>query len=156
MITMKREIPFISVSKRCNVLMKAPYRIMLSTIKLGILNGKLMRLLSGLAILLIPCILFAGDLLAKNIVINEFDLNPAGKDAGNEWVVLYNSDETYIDISSWILETTHGEKVTIRIPQGTVMPPKGYWTYIYEKQWLDNNDETVSYTHLTLPTICSV
>ncbi len=140
---MKREIPFISVSKRCNVLMRAPWKIMLSTIKFGILDGKLMRLLSGLVILLISCILFASTLLAKNIMINEFDLSPAGKDAGNEWVVLYNPDKAYVDISSWTLETTHGEKVTVRMPQGTVIPPKGYWTYIYEKQWLDNKDEMI-------------
>ena len=102
-----------------------------------------MRLLSGLVILLIPCILFVGAALAGNIVINEFDLNPAGKDAGNEWVVLYNPTEVEVDISNWTLETTHGEKVTVRISQGTVISPKGYWTYIYEKQWLDNKDEMI-------------
>ncbi len=102
-----------------------------------------MRLLSGLLILLVQYIIFAGTLLAGNIVINEFDLNPAGKDAGREWVVLYNLSEVEVDISSWTLETTHGRTVTVRIPQGTIISPKGYWTYTHSKQWLDNEDELI-------------
>jgi len=103
----------------------------------------MMRLLSGLVVLLVQYVVFAGIVLAGNIVINEFDLNPAGKDAGNEWVVLYNPSEVEVDISSWTFETTHGRTVTVRIPQGTTMPPKGYWTYIHSKQWLDNEDELI-------------
>ena len=101
------------------------------------------RLLSGLVILSVPCILLAGAALDENIVINEFDLNPAGKDAGNEWVVLYNPTEVEVDIGNWTLETTQGEKVTVIISQDTTISPKGYWTYIYEKQWLDNKDELI-------------
>lgn len=103
----------------------------------------MMRLLSGLVVLLVQYLVFTGAVLAGNVVINEFDLNPAGKDAGNEWVVLYNSSEVEVHISSWTLETTHGETVTVRIPQGTIMPPKGYWTYIHSRQWLDNEDESI-------------
>ena len=102
-----------------------------------------MRLLSGLVVLLVEYIVFTGAVLAGNIVVNEFDLNPAGKDSGNEWVVLYNPSEVEVDISSWALETTHGKTVTVRIPQGTIMPPKGYWTYIHSRQWLDNEDELI-------------
>jgi len=96
-----------------------------------------------LVFLLVQYIVFTGAVLAGNIVINEFDLNPAGKDTGNEWIVLYNPSEVEIDMSRWTLETTHGRKVTVRIPQGTIIPPKGYWTYIHLKQWLDNEDELI-------------
>jgi len=102
-----------------------------------------MRLFSGLVVLLVQYFVFTGTVLAGNIVINEFDLNPAGKDAANEWVVLYNPTEVEVDISSWALETTHGETVTVKIPRGTIMPPKGYWTYIHSRQWLDNEDELI-------------
>jgi len=102
-----------------------------------------MRLLSGLVALLVQYVVFADIVLAGNIVINEFDLNPAGKDTGKEWVVLYNPSEVEVDISSWTFETTHGRTVTVRIPQGTIMPPKGHWTYIHSKQWLDNEDELI-------------
>jgi hypothetical protein len=102
-----------------------------------------MILLSGLGVLLVQYIAFTGAALAGSTVINGFDLNPVGKDAGNEWIVLYNSSEVELDISSWVLETTHGETVTVRIPQGTIMPSKGYWTYIHSRQWLDNEDESI-------------
>lgn len=95
-----------------------------------------------LIVLLVQYIVFTSA-ASGNIVINEFDLNPAGKDAGNEWIVLYNLSEVEIDISGWTLETTHGRIVTVMIPQGTVMPPKGYWTYIHFRQWLDNEDELI-------------
>ena len=102
-----------------------------------------MRLLSGLVVLLVQYIVFTSAVLAGNIVINEFDLNPAGKDAGNEWIVLYNPSEAEIGMSGWTLETTHGKRVTVRIPRDIIMPPKGYWTYIHPKQWLDNEDELI-------------
>ena len=85
---MKRERPFVSVLGNRNVPMRAPGKIILSTIEFSILDGNLRRLLSGLVVLLIQYIVFTGAVSAGDIVINEFDLNPAGKDAGSEWVVL--------------------------------------------------------------------
>ena len=64
-----------------------------------------MRLLSGLVVLSVQYFVFTGAVLAENIVINEFDLNPAGKDTGNEWVVLYNPSEVEVDITQ-IPQTT--------------------------------------------------
>ena len=139
----KRKRPFVSVLGNHNVPMKAPWKIILSTIEFGIPDGKLMGLLSGLVVLLVQYIVFTGALLAGDIVINEFDLNPAGKDTANEWVVLYNPSEVEADIGSWALETTHGKTVTVRIPQGTIIPPGGYWTYVHPRQWLDNEGELI-------------
>ena len=96
-----------------------------------------------LAVLLVQYIVFTGAVLAGDILINEFDLNPAGKDTGNEWIVLYNPSEIEVDMSRWTLETAHGRKVTVRIPQDTIIPPRDYWTYIHPKQWLDNDDELI-------------
>ena len=96
-----------------------------------------------LVVLLVQYIVFTGAVLAGNIVINEFDLNPAGKDAGNEWIVLYNPPEVEIDVSGWTFETTHGRRVIVRIPQGTIIPPGEYWTYVHPKQWLDNENELI-------------
>ncbi len=96
-----------------------------------------------LVISLVQYFVFTGAVLAGNIVINEFDLNPAGKDTGNEWIVLYNPSEVEIDMSSWTLETTHGRTAIVGIPQGTIIPPEGYWTYVHPKQWLDNQDELI-------------
>lgn len=101
------------------------------------------RMVLVILLLLVQYPILTGAVLAGNIVINEFDQNPAGKDTGNEWIVLYNLSEVEIDISSWTLETTHGKRVIVRIPQDITIPPKGYWTYIHPKQWLDNQDELI-------------
>jgi hypothetical protein len=77
------------------------------------------------------------------IVINEVELNPAGADAGNEWVELYNPTASEVDLSDWTLTTTHGITVTVIIPEGTRISPNGYYVVSYETQWLDNEDESV-------------
>ena len=82
----------------------------------------------------------------EHIVINEVESNPPGNDNyGNveEWVELYNPTTSSTDISNWKLSTTHGETVTITIPQGTTIPANGYYVYGRGSQWLDNDDESV-------------
>jgi len=84
-----------------------------------------------------------GGQVADHVVINEFELNPSGRDEGNEWVELYNPTDSDIDIGGWTLSTTHGKTVTLSIPQGVVIDPYGYKVYGYSGQWLDNEDESI-------------
>lgn len=83
------------------------------------------------------------EAVALRVVINEMEQNPLGTDAGYEWVELYNPTDQPLDIGGWTLSTTHGVTVTLRIPDGTIIDPGGYLVYSYEKQWLDNEDESV-------------
>ena len=79
-----------------------------------------------------------------NVVINAFDPNPNGRDAGKEWVMLYNPTNSSVNVSGWMLSSTHySGGVNISIPQGTIIPPKCYWTYIHSKGWLHNNGESI-------------
>jgi len=75
------------------------------------------------------------------LVINEVEQNPPGKDAGNEWVELYNPTPASIVLTGWTLSTRHGRTVTIRLSGS--MDPYGYRVIGYWKQWLDNEDEQV-------------
>jgi len=77
------------------------------------------------------------------VVINEFEQNPPGADAGNEWVELYNPTASSIHIGGWKLESTHGTIESYNISSGSVISPDGYWTVTFPKQWLDNEDESV-------------
>jgi len=82
----------------------------------------------------------------EHIVINEFESNPPGNDKSlsvEEWVELYNPTSNSVDISNWKLITTHGETVTITIPQETVIEPYGYYVYSRGQEWLDNEDESI-------------
>jgi len=81
-----------------------------------------------------------------HVVINEFELNPPGNDNYlnvEEWVELYNPTSEDMEINGWTLSTTHGETVTVSIPQGTVIDANSYYTYSRGSQWLDNDDESV-------------
>ena len=67
--------------------------------------------------------------------INEFELNPEGDDSGNEWVELYHWDE--IDLTGYKLVNNDGGEIEL---SGSF---KGYYVYVFSKQWLDNKDEKI-------------
>jgi len=82
----------------------------------------------------------------NSVVINEVELNPPGNDNSldvEEWVELYNPMSKSVDISGWMLSTTHGETVSVSIPQGTVIGADSYYVYGRGAQWLDNDDESI-------------
>jgi len=80
---------------------------------------------------------------AEHVVINEFELNPPGEDAGNEWVELYNPMAATISIGGWVLQTTAGETVTVRLPDGVMLTAHGYYLVTNPAQWLDNENESI-------------
>jgi hypothetical protein len=68
---------------------------------------------------------------AREVEISEIMPNPAGADAGNEWVELFNAAFVSVDLGGWLLgdsTTTGGNgggKVHI-IETGTTIAPQGY------------------------------
>ena len=80
---------------------------------------------------------------AEHVVINEFELNPPGEDAGNEWVELYNPMTATTSIGGWDLQTTAGETVTVRLPDGVMLTSHGYYLVTNPAQWLDNENESI-------------
>lgn len=59
-------------------------------------------ILCAVIIFLAP--LFASTQTASSVLINELLYDPAGTDSGNEWVELYNSGDTEINLKGWKLE----------------------------------------------------
>jgi hypothetical protein len=74
-------------------------------------------------------------------VINEYEQNPFGRDSGNEWIEIYNPEDTAISLSGWSLRTAHG---IIRIDDigDTIILPRCYAIYRYNGQALDNGDSS--------------
>lgn len=72
---------------------------------------------------------------ASAIRINEVELNPAENDAGNEWMELYDKGEFILD--GYKIANNDGEEIEL---SGTF---KGYYIYVFQKQWLDNSDEKI-------------
>ncbi len=73
------------------------------------------------------------------VVINEYELNPAGEDAGREWVELYNPTTQAVDLTGWTIETRHGVQGLGRL--GGVMMPRERLVYHFPEQALDNIGE---------------
>lgn len=77
------------------------------------------------------------------IVVAEAESNPAGPDAGNEWIKLYNPSEMPVDVSGWIIKSTHGRVESHTVQEGTVIAPCQHITILFSSQFLDNEDESV-------------
>ena len=75
------------------------------------------------------------------IRIVQVESNPAGTDAGNEWIVLFNTHNTLVDLSSWIIRSTHGSTNTYTL-SGTIAACSER-QITFPGQFLDNEDETV-------------
>ncbi len=73
------------------------------------------------------------------VVINEYELNPAGEDAGREWVELYNPTSSAVDLTGWTLKTRHGVQGLGSL--GGVMMPRTRMVYQFPGQALDNIGE---------------
>ena len=69
------------------------------------------------------------------IRINEVEMNPAGKDYGNEWIELYSKEE--VNLEGYKLVNNDGGELNL---EGNF---SGYFIYIFSRQWLDNFDEKV-------------
>ncbi len=78
-------------------------------------------------------ILISGEVFALRI--NEFESNPAGKDAGFEWIELYS--ENLVDLEGYFLQNGDGGTYNL---SGTF---SGYLTIIFPGAWLDNSNESV-------------
>ena len=81
--------------------------------------------------------------IVDHVVINEFELNPPGEDAGNEWAELYNPTAATVNIGGWTLQTTAGETVMMTLPEGTLLGPAVHYLVTYPTQWLDNENESI-------------
>ncbi len=73
------------------------------------------------------------------VVINEYELNPAGDDAGREWVELYNPTSEAVDLTGWTIETRHGVQGLGALCG--VMMPRTRTVYQFPEQALDNIGE---------------
>lgn len=77
------------------------------------------------------------------VLLNEVEANPAGTDAGNEWVELHNPGTFDVDLGGWMLESTHGVIERWVLPAGTVVARGGHVQVVLPGQFLDNEDEAV-------------
>jgi len=74
-------------------------------------------------------------------LINEYEQNPPGMDAGAEWVELYNPSDQPIDLSGWSIETSHGDQRLEGLGE-IFMMPRSRLVLVFKTQTLDNGGES--------------
>jgi len=62
----------------------------------------------------------------SGVFINEILPNPQGADGTEEWIELYNSNGSDVDLSGWQLQDTVGTITTYTIPAGTKISAGGF------------------------------
>ena len=93
----------------------------------------------------LPLLLLLIFFLPKNtfadtgIVINE--ITPTSS-VGNDWVELYNSQDTDIDISNWILDDEGTSSDMLKIPQNTIMSTKSFKLFFVSNR-LNKDGDTI-------------
>ncbi len=72
---------------------------------------------------------------SADVVINEMEVNPP--EGGSHFAELYNSGNESVDISGWTVTITDGGWVGKMqpVPQGTIIPPKGFYVVTGSPQW---------------------
>jgi len=84
------------------------------------------------------------------VYVNEVEANPAGVDAGNEWIEVYNPSTFDLDLTGWFVESTHGVANRLELPEGSWVPRMGYRSFTFPTQFLDNTNESVRLLDPTL------
>ncbi|MFK7929460.1 MAG: lamin tail domain-containing protein [Myxococcota bacterium] len=80
-----------------------------------------------MARLVVMLALVCPGLAHADVVINEFLPNPAGADAGSEYVELLNTGSESVDLEGWTLEAgTSSFSVKATLPAGTRLAPGAY------------------------------
>jgi len=76
---------------------------------------------------------------SPQILINEFESNPAGTDSGNEWVELYNPNSVAVNLNGWNLTNNGSNKYSLT----QTINPYSYLVIQFSSQWLVNSNEFV-------------
>jgi hypothetical protein len=74
------------------------------------------------------------------LVVNEFELNPPGRDNDSQWIELYNPTNSKIVLTNWKLMNSDGDEHWL--PDKEVRR-NGYFRILLNGSWLDNVDEKV-------------
>ena len=99
-------------------------------------------ILAGLLLFTSSVTIFSNNAYSEsNIVILEVEPNPAGTDAGNEWVRLFNPSSNSINLSGWQISSTHGNTNTHNL-SGNIGACDDI-KIIFPSQFIDNEAESL-------------
>lgn len=80
------------------------------------------------------------------VIVSEVEANPAGADAGHEWIELANLGFGPVDLSGWTVRALHGAPHERTLANGTTIDGSGHLVVTFPAQFLDNAAEVVTLT----------
>lgn len=81
----------------------------------------------------------ANPVTLTHIVINEFELNPPGRDNNLEWIELYNPTQDEINLGGWTITTRY--RRTYTFPPDTFIGPNEYLVVTFRGLFFNNRYE---------------
>lgn len=92
------------------------------------------------------CLSAFNSTVYAEVVLNEYLPNPSGGSPENgEWIEIFNSDGSEVDLSGWRVDDSEGDSNPYTIPAGTKIQPSGF--LVFEKSTtgisLDNSGDSV-------------
>jgi hypothetical protein len=64
--------------------------------------------------------------VSRAVIVNEVMVDPYGEDAGQEWIELYNTTNSPIDVTGWTIRDCATQILPFAVG-GVTIPPKGYF-----------------------------
>ena len=86
------------------------------------------------------CILFFISIVSADVKINEFETNPTGADAGNEWVELYNNGTNDVNLDGWTVMDKTNQVVNL---SGNISA-KSYYVFNWTNGTLNNTNQNLT------------
>ena len=81
---------------------------------------------------------------AARVVINEVELNPAGRDAGNEWVELFNTGDVEVNLAGWSLTYTYrAPGLIVLSEEALTLGPGEFFVFTYPTLMLRNAERSI-------------
>lgn len=73
-----------------------------------------------------------------SVVVNEVELDYLENDVEVQWVELYNDGPAEIDVSGWAIISRDDQSRKESVPDGTVIPPGGFYQLSFSEKWINN------------------
>lgn len=82
--------------------------------------------------------------VVADVVINEAELNPAGRDAGREWVELLNTGSSAVDLAGWSVTYTYrAPGMVIISEEAMTLRPGEFFVFTYPTLMLRNAEPSI-------------
>lgn len=80
-------------------------------------------------------------------LVNEVEANPAGTDAGHEWIELHNPTDRSLPLGNWLLRSSHGQIEETLLAPDYRLDPGAFSLVPFDRQFLDNDGDSIKLIH---------